>query len=152
MSAVRWLARVMMVDGNKDRMDFGLFAIVEEISYIVSSVFFFSSRRRHTRCSRDWSSDVCSSDLFRRADPARAARGEIQEARDGWDQRRPGRARARVPLQKRKDKTRLCVDQAGRSGSQNHARRRGNQGGVREKQIEVPGAGTARGEIGRAHV
>src|SRR5687768_17770470 len=29
------------------------------------SFFFFSSRRRHTRCSRDWSSDVCSSDLFR---------------------------------------------------------------------------------------
>src|SRR2546429_9640269 len=27
------------------------------------SSFFFSSRRRHTRCSRDWSSDVCSSDL-----------------------------------------------------------------------------------------
>src|SRR5256884_4017912 len=27
--------------------------------------FFFSSRRRHTRCSRDWSSDVCSSDLPR---------------------------------------------------------------------------------------
>src|SRR3989449_7805071 len=27
------------------------------------SLFFFSSRRRHTRCSRDWSSDVCSSDL-----------------------------------------------------------------------------------------
>src|SRR5256884_1432127 len=25
---------------------------------------FFSSRRRHTRCSRDWSSDVCSSDLL----------------------------------------------------------------------------------------
>src|SRR5690606_41188295 len=27
--------------------------------------FFFSSRRRHTRFSRDWSSDVCSSDLPR---------------------------------------------------------------------------------------
>src|SRR5690606_39707276 len=27
------------------------------------SQFFFSSRRRHTRFSRDWSSDVCSSDL-----------------------------------------------------------------------------------------
>src|SRR5256884_523215 len=27
--------------------------------------FFFSSRRRHTRCSRDWSSDVCSSDLYK---------------------------------------------------------------------------------------
>src|SRR5690606_40823922 len=26
-------------------------------------LFFFSSRRRHTRFSRDWSSDVCSSDL-----------------------------------------------------------------------------------------
>src|SRR6266498_572063 len=29
----------------------------------VGSYFFFSSRRRHTRCGRDWSSDVCSSDL-----------------------------------------------------------------------------------------
>ena len=28
--------------------------------------FFFSSRRRHTRCGRDWSSDVCSSDLTNR--------------------------------------------------------------------------------------
>ena len=26
--------------------------------------FFFSSRRRHTRLRRDWSSDVCSSDLW----------------------------------------------------------------------------------------
>src|SRR5690625_7215638 len=30
----------------------------------VTSVFFFSSRRRHTRWPRDWSSDVCSSDLL----------------------------------------------------------------------------------------
>src|SRR5206468_6605730 len=28
------------------------------------SLFFFSSRRRHTRSDRDWSSDVCSSDLL----------------------------------------------------------------------------------------
>src|ERR1041385_7254167 len=28
-----------------------------------SCILFFSSRRRHRRCSRDWSSDVCSSDL-----------------------------------------------------------------------------------------
>src|SRR5437868_11431283 len=28
------------------------------------SLFFFSSRRRHTRSKRDWSSDVCSSDLI----------------------------------------------------------------------------------------
>src|SRR5699024_11638860 len=30
--------------------------------------FFFSSRRRHTRSKRDWSSDVCSSDLLLIAD------------------------------------------------------------------------------------
>src|SRR5256884_2912111 len=30
----------------------------------VRVAFFFSSRRRNTRCSRDWSSDVCSSDLL----------------------------------------------------------------------------------------
>src|SRR5207245_8480209 len=29
----------------------------------------FASRRRHTRCYRDWSSDVCSSDLFRTCAP-----------------------------------------------------------------------------------
>src|SRR5438067_10607205 len=29
--------------------------------------FFFSSRRRHTRSKRDWSSDVCSSDLVQTA-------------------------------------------------------------------------------------
>src|SRR5439155_7171877 len=31
--------------------------------FMTSFVFFFSSRRRHTRWPRDWSSDVCSSDL-----------------------------------------------------------------------------------------
>src|SRR5690606_40255735 len=30
---------------------------------LIFSSFFFSSRRRHTRFSREWSSDVCSSDL-----------------------------------------------------------------------------------------
>src|SRR5699024_11367759 len=30
---------------------------------LFSLFFFFSSRRRHTRSKRDWSSDVCSSDL-----------------------------------------------------------------------------------------
>src|SRR5258705_2823582 len=35
-------------------------------SYVcrVCMCFFFSSRRRHTRCLSDWSSDVCSSDLY----------------------------------------------------------------------------------------
>src|SRR5258707_11939833 len=33
------------------------------VSHIINVYFFFSSRRRHTRYWRDWSSDVCSSDL-----------------------------------------------------------------------------------------
>src|SRR2546422_2257331 len=36
--------------------------------------FFFSSRRRHTRCSRDWSSDVCSSDLSTHEDRSEVTR------------------------------------------------------------------------------
>src|SRR2546430_10050271 len=35
--------------------------------YGMSCIFFFSSRRRHTRFDCDWSSDVCSSDLFDKA-------------------------------------------------------------------------------------
>src|SRR2546429_3008259 len=42
--------------------------------YAMVFYFFFSSRRRHTRCSRDWSSDVCSSDLI--LDDFAAAGGE----------------------------------------------------------------------------
>src|SRR6266511_3991046 len=34
--------------------------------FIIRFFFFFSSRRRHTRFSRDWGSDVCSSDLARK--------------------------------------------------------------------------------------
>src|SRR5699024_11626047 len=42
--------------------------------------FFFSSRRRHTRSKRDWSSDVCSSDL---AEEEEAVDGAL-EALDGY--------------------------------------------------------------------
>src|SRR5699024_11853098 len=37
---------------------------------------FFSSRRRHTRSKRDWSSDVCSSDLLRGVDQSRSTTGD----------------------------------------------------------------------------
>src|SRR6266511_3180090 len=43
------------------------------LSYIV---FFFSSRRRNTRFSRDWSSDVCSSDLVRTLAPCKNVVGD----------------------------------------------------------------------------
>src|SRR5690625_6993302 len=53
--------------------------------------FFFSSRRRHTRWPRDWSSDVCSSDLLvevrKKADAIRSQLAcpwmRIQPAGDG---------------------------------------------------------------------
>src|SRR5690606_40720450 len=41
--------------------------------YSAYVLFFFSSRRRHTRFSRDWSSDVCSSDLEIMSDELRRA-------------------------------------------------------------------------------
>src|SRR2546429_7108200 len=41
-------------------------------------IFFFSSRRRHTRCSRDWSSDVCSSDLLQGLHAALLAGGFLE--------------------------------------------------------------------------
>src|SRR5690606_40957638 len=43
-----------------------------------SVLFFFSSRRRHTRFSRDWSSDVCSSDL-----PQKLA-GKVVKDEESW--------------------------------------------------------------------
>src|SRR6266542_3426300 len=46
--------------------------------------FFFSSRRRHTRCYRDWSSDVCSSDL---GVPERAAMALAEVSGNGQARR-----------------------------------------------------------------
>src|SRR2546430_6212486 len=40
--------------------------MIEGLAVCRSYVFFFSSRRRHTRFDCDWSSDVCSSDLIER--------------------------------------------------------------------------------------
>src|SRR5690625_4736172 len=42
---------------------------------MISLRFFFSSRRRHTRWPRDWSSDVCSSDLVPRSPDGQEAQG-----------------------------------------------------------------------------
>src|SRR5216684_9047472 len=53
--------------------------------------FFFSSRRRHTRCSRDWSSDVCSSDLLF-INPLRYSRQDIKSCFDDAGGLRAGAA------------------------------------------------------------
>src|SRR5690606_40260316 len=47
-------------------------------------LFFFSSRRRHTRFSRDWSSDVCSSDLCQlQRDPSNRIRNSLMNWAEG---------------------------------------------------------------------
>src|SRR5690554_6961472 len=46
------------------------YLILITTSFLFFFIFFFSSRRRHTRCGRDWSSDVCSSDLIDKAGEA----------------------------------------------------------------------------------
>src|SRR2546428_1918966 len=57
--------------------------------------FFFSSRRRHTRSDRDWSSDVCSSDL-----EAHVSTKHASPETDAWisspdgHEKRPSRAQA----------------------------------------------------------
>src|SRR2546430_11604451 len=42
-----------------------------------SCIFFFSSRRRHTRFDCDWSSDVCSSDLRQMPEASKALGAEV---------------------------------------------------------------------------
>src|SRR5437868_14905106 len=46
-------------------------------------MFFFSSRRRHTRSKRDWSSDVCSSDLAGGPDDAAQIEAAAPESMNG---------------------------------------------------------------------
>src|SRR5699024_11629267 len=53
----------------------------------LSLLFFFSSRRRHTRSKRDWSSDVCSSDLCLApspTSPTTAASSKLKTSWKGW--------------------------------------------------------------------
>src|SRR2546426_8691279 len=53
----------------------------------VKFIFFFSSRRRHTRLQGDWSPDVCSSDLLRAARDAREVGAVARDHQDGHQRR-----------------------------------------------------------------
>src|SRR3712207_9422778 len=54
--------------------------------------FFFSSRKRHSGYWRDWSSDVCSSDLCQTVDPGEIAvvEGHAEEGEAGHEHSRDG--------------------------------------------------------------
>src|SRR2546430_2798537 len=80
-------------------------------------IFFFSSRRRHTRFDCDWSSDVCSSDLVRDCGPQSHIPGEIA----GPQRRRKGSRTADCELSWR-------------------AARAGNEGSVQEGTAGETGA------------
>src|SRR6185503_18213401 len=125
-----------------DLFDFFFYSVC----MIVSFFFFFSSRRRHTRCSRDWGSDVCSSDLRRRMRgdgrralvlrqcPVRRAQG-LQQAGDLRDG--TGHAAAR----------RVRVDGGGRRGGD---ARHPSGDVLREASVREPGRARRRAEGGRA--
>src|SRR5699024_12482054 len=48
-------------------------------------MFFFSSRRRHTRSKRDWSSDVCSSDLYNALSCYESISATVSQNFVGWN-------------------------------------------------------------------
>src|SRR5438128_1926476 len=48
---------------SKQTQNVMIYSTSQHVTRNLKLMFFFSSRRRHTRCYRDWSSDVCSSDL-----------------------------------------------------------------------------------------
>src|SRR5437867_8449838 len=97
---------------------------------VVSILFFFSSRRRHTSSYGDWSSDVCSSDLLARAgpvarrDPERVSPpAEILLERNVVAHRRPRRPHGVVDLRGER--------QAPVPHGRSEERRVGKEGGTR---------------------
>src|SRR6266511_5309735 len=91
--------------------------------------FFFSSRSRHTRFSRDWSSDVCSSDLEDCLGRRRSRRSEMAETPETPQVPDAG------------DRPRIGVDEWVAEAEGRDERYRGRLGELRRRydQIPVPG-------------
>src|SRR5690606_40926149 len=89
-------------------------------------IFFFSSRRRHTVFSRDWSSDVCSSDLVQRE--LVVARGErlVEDCREIAAGADIGRGDDRVAVADLQRRVRLAA-----AGDDRSEERRVGEGGSR---------------------
>src|SRR5699024_11990616 len=99
--------------------------------------FFFSSRRRHTRSKRDWSSDVCSSDLiFRNITSPMATR---RRPRHEWPTRTTSVRSSvllRVLSMGSPSSERKQVDTAGDAHDlRSEERRVGKEGGLRGRAI-----------------
>src|SRR5207245_4383378 len=72
-------------------------------SVLLVCFFFFSSRRRHTRCYRDWSSDVCSSDLRSSAAAGREAVRRASAPSTSVESASGGRGTAPAPPRPRRE-------------------------------------------------
>src|SRR5256885_11173257 len=85
-----------VTENDSQRIDL-LFEIL--ISSDKRELFFFSSRRRHTRLQGDWSSDVCSSDLSgtARIVDGRCANPPPWSGRPVWYERPMARSRSSSP-------------------------------------------------------
>src|SRR5699024_3723823 len=107
----------------------------------VSSFFFFSSRRRHTRSKRDWSSDVCSSDLLLPIHPARSwcrGRGPVVP---GWPSPLAG-VQSRVEMGDEEDVVLSVVVEDQRGAAQGEGFTAGGTYG------DGDGRATGRGDLG----
>src|SRR5689334_24520868 len=98
-------------------------ALVDILVYVL--LFFFSSRRRHTRWNCDWSSDVCSSDLAT-SDRRSSGRFSLAPRGAGAADRR-GAPVARRPARARRDLGSRRQAQPG-PGPRSEERRVGKEG------------------------
>src|SRR5437763_16589792 len=109
---------------------------------MVSMFFFFSSRRRHTRYIGDWSSDVCSSDLTRPANPEEllrqaragdtAALGRLLETYRSEERRVGKECRSRWSQNREKKKEKKTVSAR---GGGNKSRKTVNRRTVTDKRV-----------------
>src|SRR5690625_7984321 len=113
------------------------------MSEIDTLLFFFSSRRRHTRWPRDWSSYVCSSDLFtvlpaprvrnctKTSTPSRSTLSRSEERRVGKECRWRWSAEHG---KKRERKGGIGGQRTGRGGRGQEGRVDGERRGVRTRE------------------
>src|SRR5262245_64754012 len=103
------------------------------ISIVINCfLFFFSSRRRHTRCLSDWSSDVCSSDLPAPRPGSPTRRSPTCSWPTPRTRRRSARWRSRSWRRSGDSRRRLSR----RGSSRSEERRVGKEGRYRGEEVE----------------